>query len=303
MLLTCCSPSTHFLVHLLLTFAYFLPTFCSLSAHLLLTFCSPLLLTFCHRQAPPPHIQDRLRPPSEYEAACAALELAELERDAACAVLVSAPSAAGSSGAALLASSPWESCGSDAGNCVARGGCWSALGDPCASLAPAGHFLTVGGVCVAQKTFAGSCVAEDGCLHLAPRGMWETCDGRCVPRGGCWDFADPCQALGPGQWDTVEGVCVPRVDCGIATDECEHLTPYSVLGPGRADTAHFDLCNGLCVPRGGCGPSLPTVDATVTVALPVTDSVEVLRQLRVAYGEGAALLSFAQAVELSLDVP
>ena len=255
-----------------------------------------------NRQAPPPHLPDRLRPPSEYEAACAALELAELERDVTCAVLVAVPSAAGAGGLPLLAASPWESCGSD-GHCVARGGCWSDASDPCASLVPAGHFETVGGVCVAHKTFGGSCVAEDGCLHLAPRGTWETCDGRCVPRGGCWDFADPCLALGPGQWDTVEGVCVPRVDCGIATDECEHLTPYSALGPGRADTAHFELCNGLCVPRGGCGPSLPTVDATVTVQLPVADSVEVLRQLRVEYGEGAALLSFAQAVELELDVP
>jgi hypothetical protein len=256
------------------------------------------------RPAPPQHVSSRLRPPTTEEAACAALELQAEQEDPCSLVVLPLVTGGGDNGtaaaAAARAPSPWESCG---GGCAARGGCWQDMADPCASIVPTGQFRTVGGVCVRHRSFAGSCVAPDGCLHLSPRGMWETCDGRCVPRGGCWDFADPCQSLGPGHWDSVEGVCVPRIDCGVATDECEHLTPVSALGFGRADTAHFELCNGLCVPRGGCGPSLPTVDATVTVQESVADSEALLRELRRAHGDGAMLLAFDQTVSLSLDVP
>ncbi len=223
------------------------------------------------------------------DAACAAMEEAAVEARLECNVVV------GDNG------SSWERCASE--GCVPRGGCWENMADPCASIVPTGQFRTVGGVCVRQKSFAGSCIAPEGCLHLSPRGMWESCDGRCVPRGGCWDFADPCQSLGPGDWDSAEGVCVPRTDCGVATDECEHLTPASVLGFGRADNAMFELCNGICVPRGGCGASRPTVAATLSVPQSVPDSEALLRALRRSYGDGSLLLTFAQTARLSLDVP
>ena len=97
------------------------------------------------------------------------------------------------------------------------------------------------------------------------------------------------------------GACVPRLDCGEADDGCEHLGPATA--DGRADNAMFEACGGTCVARGGCGPTLPTVAATVTVSGPVEDTDAFLRQLRAAHGDGAALLSLHQSVQLSVRRP
>ena len=149
--------------------------------------------------AAPRHIPSRLPPPTDEEAACTNLKRQAIEGQTACALIVDQITRDTSGSLACGALSQWTYCphlpGTGLGfDCVPRGGgCWNliegcySLRDPCAHVVPMGQFRSVGGVCVRQLSFKGTCdgLAKEGCLHLSPRGTWVSCDGHCAPRGAC----------------------------------------------------------------------------------------------------------------------